>query len=241
LFFLLSATIGFGCTKDENVINATDYSDASHWLSNPSADKPVDVFYLYPTAWHKVDSLEPNICAVDHPMMLAGYLKKHPGVYDRMIAAYIIGYPVLQAFLDDNRHLKFAQGQDDTGVIISYYTQAPEVQSGANPVVADNIGLVINPISWTRTETAATAQQSLGSYLPAPDGSGFHKVLNYADARVDIARGVLICSSANAEALLPLTIQFGRGIYHSFDYPFYFYNIRQNAINRVEKYFGNGS
>jgi hypothetical protein len=325
--FLLSVTsalIGYGCEKDENDIIPIDYSDASHWLSTSSIIKPVDVFYVYPTAWHKKDSTEPNVCAIDHQMMLDGaasayarqatafetsgnvfapfyrqadatytlslpeaeragfislepltdvtaafdyyinhynqdrpfilaghsqganviilmladYLKEHPKVYDRMIAAYAIGYPVTQAYLDDNRHLKFAEGPDDTGVVISYNTQAPDVPAGANPVVANNIGLVINPISWTRTETLATAQESLGAYLPAPDGSGYRKVMDYADARIDLSKGILICSTADEDALLPLTATFGRGIYHSFDYPFYYFNIRQNAENRINKYLG---
>ena len=51
-------------------------------------------------------------------------------------------------------HLKFAEEPDDTGVIISYNTQSPKVQPGHNPVVGNNIGLVINPISWNRDTMA---------------------------------------------------------------------------------------
>jgi hypothetical protein len=315
--------LGSGCKKeDDNTIAATDYSDSTHWLAAPTADKPVDVFYLYPTAWHKVDSTEPNICNIDNEIMhsgaasayhrqatafetsanvfapyyrqadatytlslpeaqraeviksepltdaveafdyyikhynngrpfilaghsqgsnvliflLSGYLKDHPEVYSRMIAAYVIGYPVTQEFLDANPHLKFAQGPDDTGVIISYNTQAPDVAAGTNPVVASNIGIAINPISWTRTGNLSTAQESLGSYLPVPGGTSFTQVMNYADARVDIAKGVLICSTADEDALMPLTASFGRGVYHSFDYPFYYFNLRQNAETRIQKY-----
>ncbi|MDR3590855.1 MAG: DUF3089 domain-containing protein [Negativicutes bacterium] len=51
----------------------TDYSKPEHWLSLPVVvDKKVDVFYLYPTAWIKVDANEPNICAIDNPIMLIG-------------------------------------------------------------------------------------------------------------------------------------------------------------------------
>ena len=155
-----------------------------------------------------------------------------------MIAAYVIG-PVTQEDLDENAHLKFAEGPDDTGVIISWNTQAPDVAAGTNPVVASNIGLVINPITWTRSETPATAQESLGSYLPEPGGTKYVKVMDYADARIDLSQGVLICSSVNEDALMVVTAVFGRGIYHSFDYPFYYFNIRQNAENRVNKYLDN--
>jgi hypothetical protein len=168
--------------------------------------------------------------------LLSGYLKDHPDVYARMIAAYVIGYPVTAAYLADNPHLKFAEGPDDTGVIISYNTQAPDVQPGANPVVGDSVGLVINPLSWTRDETLATKDEGLGSYMPDPVTLEFSKVPQYADAQIDAEHGVLLCSTADEDALYPLTKGFGRGIYHSFDYPFYYFNIQQNAENRAQKY-----
>jgi hypothetical protein len=167
--------------------------------------------------------------------ILSEYMADHPDVYKRMIAAYVIGYPVTQDFLDTNPHLKFAQGPDDNGVIISYNTQAPDVVPGTNPVVSDIVGLVINPISWTRDETMAPASQSLGSFLP--DASfKFNKVIGYADAKVDVKNGVLICSTADENALIPLTAAFGKGVYHSFDYPFYYYDLQANVINRIKKF-----
>jgi hypothetical protein len=305
---------------------ATDYSQAAHWLSIPVVSHNVDVFYLYPTAWQKVHDSDPNICDIDNPSMLAGsasafgrsatafetfaniyapyyrqadaayaltlplpehdaliagiptmdavaafdyyiknfnggrpfilaghsqgsnvlinlltgYLKDHPEVYQRMIAAYVIGYPVTAQIIADYPHLKFAEGPDDTGVIISYNTQAPDVMPGVNPVLSGLTGLVINPITWTRTETLATTGEGLGSIMPNPSTLIFEPVPQYADARVDIAHGVLICTTADEDLLYELTQHgFPRGVYHSFDYPFYYYNIRANAQNRVNKYLGN--
>lgn len=171
--------------------------------------------------------------------LLTGYLKDHPEVYSRMIAAYVIGYPVTAQLIASNPHLKFAEGPDDTGVIISYNTQAPDVVPGVNPVLSGLIGLVINPITWTRTETVATTAEGLGSLMPDPVTFVFSQVPQYADARVDIANGVLICTTADEDGLYALTQQaMPRGVYHSFDYPFYYFNIRANAQNRVNKYLG---
>lgn len=168
--------------------------------------------------------------------LLSGYMKDNPAVYKRMVAAYVIGYPVTQAYLTINPHLKFAEGPDDTGVIISYNTQSPSVVAPNNPVVANIVGLVINPISWTRTEAVATTAQGMGSLMPNPTTLIFESVPQYADARVDIKKGVLISTSADANALYKYTKHFGMGVYHSFDYPFYFYNIRANAANRAKKF-----
>lgn len=303
-----------GCGSDDSVIAEVpvDYSKVSHWLSVSNTGKGVDVFYLYPTAWAKTDSSDPDICDIDNASMLlgsasafarqatvfepftniyapyyrqldltyvlglsaseldeaiagtptldaveafdyyiknfnngapfilaghsqgahvlkhllSGYLKENPEVYKRMIAAYIIGNPVTKEFLASNTHLKFADGADDTGVIISYNTQAPDVE--LNPVLSGEIGLVINPISWTRDETTADANDSLGSLMPN-DTYEF----KYADATVDIAKGVLICTTAKDDTTLYEPIP---GVYHSYDIPFYYYNLRENAQNRISKY-----
>lgn len=166
--------------------------------------------------------------------LLSEYMKENPEVYDRMIAAYVIGYSVTDEYLSKNPHLKFAEGPDDTGVIISYNTEAPNVE-GTNPVVLPG-AKVINPISWTLEETLATAEESLGSTLPNKELK-FIPVGKYADAQIDKTRGVLICSTA--DKLSPGNKVVPRGIYHSFDYPFYYFNIRENAANRAKIYLAN--
>jgi pimeloyl-ACP methyl ester carboxylesterase len=176
--------------------------------------------------------------------LLAGYMKDHPGVYKRMVAAYVIGHPVTDEYLAANQHLKFAEGPDDTGVIISWNTEAPDVPPGTNPVLYGMVGLAINPITWTRDETLATAAQSLGSILLNKNGSvvldgegNIVREMNYADARVDKTKGVVICSTVDEDELSRAPF---RGVYHTFDYPFYYYNIRDNAANRTNKFLSNG-
>lgn len=169
--------------------------------------------------------------------ILSQYMKQHPDVYKRMIAAYVIGYSITPEYLAENPHLKFAEGATDTGVIVSWNTQAPVVK-GADPVVLPG-ALAINPISWTRTEKPAPASQNLGSLIIGSAGQvNRWDVKNFADARVDIARGVVICSTVDVEKYAPGGGLFGKGVFHSWDIPFYYYNLRQNAIDRVNSYFG---
>ena len=111
---------------------------------------------------------------------------------------------------------------------------------GINPVTLPG-GIAINPITWTRSETPAPASESLGSILLNSDASvvlGPDKnpllIKNLADARVDITRGVVICSSVDEGKFS--TSAYPRGVYHSFDFPFYYYNIRENAANRIQHY-----
>jgi len=311
---------GLGSSIAASAPSATDYSKAAHWLSLPATTKPVDVFYLYPTAWQKLSPTDPNINEIDNASMhvgsnaafarqatafetvgnvyapyyrqadaiytltlptlaereqviagaptmdamaafdyyikyfnngrpfilaghsqgsnvllniLAGYMKANPSVYNRMIAAYVVGYSVTDAYLSKNPHLKFATGPDDTGVIISYNSQSPTVAKGVNPVVLDGAA-AINPITWTRGETTALASQGLGSFMPV--AGALSKVPQYADASVSLGKGVVICSTANEAALHALSPGLPSGVYHSFDYLFYYYNLRANAANRAGKF-----
>ena len=61
--------------------------------------------------------------------LLASYMPAHPDVYARMVAAYVIGYPIGRSYLAANPTLAFAQRADDTRVIISYNTEAPSIAS----------------------------------------------------------------------------------------------------------------
>jgi len=174
--------------------------------------------------------------------VLAQDMKQNPDVYKRMIAAYIIGYSITPQYLAQNPELKFATGADDTQVIISYNTVSPTLKV-PDPVVLPG-AMVINPITWTRDETPATAAQNLGGINVNPqtgyavtDSSGNPvKVKNYADAQVNIAKGVLVCSTANPSELAPGNQMVGQGIYHPYDYPFYYFDIRANAANRIARY-----
>jgi pimeloyl-ACP methyl ester carboxylesterase len=174
--------------------------------------------------------------------LLSGYMKQHPDVYKRMIAAYVIGFSITGDYLTQNPQLKFATGPDDTGVIISYNTEAP-VMKVTNPVTMPG-GIAMNPITWTTSETSASAAQSLGGIEvdaqtdeAVVDASGNPvKVPNYADAQVNKQRGVVICSTADPNQLAPGNSAVAAGIYHGYDYPFYFFDIRANAENRVARY-----
>lgn len=337
LAFVICCLVVAGCTtakKDgaqietSEAIVPTDYSQSAHWLNVPAEiSKEVDVFYLYPSAWAKVNADDPIICEIDNPVMLqqsklaydrqatafetsanifapyyrqddAGstlamdveeqqdivkgvpltdataafeyyiehynngrpfilashsqgsnvmiyilqdYMKEHPDVYKRMVAAYVLGYSITDDYLAENPDLKFASGSGDTGVIVSYNTQAPTIE-GSDGVVLPTAH-VINPISWTTEETVAPASDNLGSLQLNADGSVVKnadgtplKVMNFADAKVDNTKNVLICSTVSVDQYAPGGGTFGRGVFHSFDFPFYYFNIRTNAEERVANY-----
>ncbi|MEI6623650.1 MAG: DUF3089 domain-containing protein [Actinomycetes bacterium] len=183
----------------------------------------------------------------DRPFILAGhsqgseitlnilteYLSKHPKVLQRMVVAYVIGYSVTPKVLKAHRCLKFAKNATDTGVIVSYNTEAPVI-GGPNPVVLPG-ALAINPISWKRSQKKASAKRSLGSRLPDSNGT-FHKVMDFTGAQVSKKRGAIIASKPDVNLYAPGNPLFPKGVYHPYDYPFYYFNLRANAQDRVHAY-----
>ena len=117
-------------------------------------------------------------------------------------------------------------------MVVSYNTEAPGLTVD-NPVVQPG-SIAINPVSWTRTERRAPASWSLGSLIANPAGE-LVRVNTYADARVDQHRGVVVCGTCDVAEYAPGR-GFPRGVFHSHDYAFYWFNLRHNAENRVHRF-----
>ena len=165
--------------------------------------------------------------------ILSDYMRAHPEYYGRMIAAYVIGYSVTRDYMAANPHLKFARRADDTGVIISYNTVGPGNSGHENGVVLPG-ALAINPLNWQRGGAYASAAENPGSLNHEND-----PVEGLADARLDTGRGVVICTSVDAEKYaVPAGGEefFGPESYHRHDYGFYYVSLQQNVAQRIAAY-----
>ncbi len=165
--------------------------------------------------------------------ILKYYMKENPDVYKKMIAAYVIGYSITESELKEYPHLKFATGETDTGVIVSWNTEAPGTEY--NPLLFDG-AISINPINWTLDETPATKEENAGSYIANLQTGEIVSMSNLADATVNKKRGSVICSSVDVNVYAPEGAMFPKGVYHLNDYGFYYNNIRENAAKRIEAY-----
>lgn len=175
-------------------------------------------------------------------VLLSDYLRTHPKVRARMVAAYVVGQSVTPGYLAANPHLRCTRRPSDTGVLISWNTEAPQL-AARNPVTLPG-GIAVNPITWLTDQTWAGASSNPGSIeldpatggTPVLDADGsIKRVRGLADARVDKARGVVVCSTVDAGAF-PYYIPggFPKYVLHTFDYPLYFFSIRANAAARTK-------
>ncbi|MBQ6346659.1 MAG: DUF3089 domain-containing protein [Clostridia bacterium] len=168
-------------------------------------------------------------------LVLKGYFKAHPEYYQRMVAAYAIGYSITREDLAANPHMRFAAGESDTGVIISWHAEGPKnVELNApNPAMLPN-GVAINPLNWKRDETYAPADMNLGSIVMDVN-TGATDIRDIGgDAQVCLARGTVV---THADAIPNEMVELaGPQSYHQDDYAIFYNNIKANVARRVAAY-----
>ena len=173
-------------------------------------------------------------------LVLKKYFKEHPDRYKRMVVAYAIGYSITKEDLEANPHMKFATGESDTGVIISWHAEGPKnVETNLplpNLIIGKN-GISINPLNWKRDETYAPASMNKGSIV-MDEKTGATEIRDIeGDAQVCLARGTVV---TNAKATPnEMTDLAGPQCYHQDDYSIFYNNIKDNVAKRIAAYKAN--
>ncbi len=150
---------------------------------------------------------------------------------NRLVAAYLIGYTVTDSDLSA-AGLTAAQNATDVGVVITYNTQSvtsergPMLMSGAN---------CINPLNWKTDDTPADTTQNLGAvFFNDQTGVLLREVNHYCGAQINMETGALTTTIPEGE-----TLEIGpyeEGVYHRFDYSFWYRNLQKNVRDRIEAY-----
>ena len=171
-------------------------------------------------------------------LVLKKYFKEHAEFYKKMVAAYVIGYAVTQDDLKENPHLKFATGEKDTGVIISWNTEGPKnAEENVQTAVLMPNAISINPINWKLDGTYAPASENLGSLIFNEKTQKFEIGDVGADAQVIPSRGVVV-THAEMEPIPDELVElfnasFGSDGRHESDYSFFYNNIKDNVAKRI--------
>ena len=179
--------------------------------------------------------------------VLKNYFKDHPEYYERMIAAYVIGYAVTEDDLEACPHLKFATGESDTGVIVSWNTEGPiNVEENVSTAVLLPNAISINPLNWKLDDTYAPASENLGSFMPDEETGEYIITDVGADAQVVPERGTIVTNAepeelpeelGELEAVVEVVSEaFGPDGRHADDYSYYYNNIKDNVAKRIAAY-----
>lgn len=152
---------------------------------------------------------------------------------DRLVAAYAIGWRVTPDELKRYPHLKMARGERDTGVIISFNTEAPDIRSS---VLVPDRTLGINPLNWKTTDEHAGRSLNKGGVFTGYDGKIAREVAHLTGAYLDAGRGTLKVTDISPVDYPPVLDIFSYGVYHVYDYMFFYRNLQDNVRDRIEAF-----
>ncbi|ADN35603.1 DNA repair and recombination protein RadA [Methanolacinia petrolearia DSM 11571] len=151
----------------------------------------------------------------------------------RMVAAYLIGYTVTDDDLAQ-AGLTAATGANDTGVVVTYNTQSPTSVGGPMLMAGAHC---INPLNWKTDDTYASASENLGArFYNDSTGEFIREVANYSDAQINMTSGALMTNIPEGEELD--IGPYPEGVYHRYDYAFWYRNLEQNVKDRIKAYIG---
>lgn len=154
---------------------------------------------------------------------------------DLLVACYAIGWRITQEEMEAYPHLRFAQGEDDTGVIIAFNSEAEDVQD--SPMIpAGTRTLAINPLNWRTDGTPADKSLNLGACFTDYSGQIVSEIPQLTGAYIEPVRGSLKVTDVTVEDYPPVLGLFDEGVYHLYDYQFFYRNLQQNVGVRLEAY-----
>ena len=153
----------------------------------------------------------------------------------KLVAAYLIGWRITEEDLTAYPHLKIAQGEQDTGVIISFNSEADSV-TGSIIVPEGGYTYGINPMNWKTDETPAAREAHAGYCSISMTGQISNTTANVTGCRRDPERGTLILSDITPAEYPPKEDLFVEGCYHDYELNFFCLTIRENVEKRITEY-----
>ena len=151
----------------------------------------------------------------------------------RLAAAYVIGWRVTGEDLAAFPHLKMARGECDTGVIVSFNSEAEHISSTLF-VPRGMKSFAVNPLNWKTDATPAGRECNRGACFTDYSGVIVREIPALTGAYLDAERGTLKVTDIS-ERDYP-GVLFEDGVYHLYDYQFFYRNLQENAAKRIAAY-----
>lgn len=152
-----------------------------------------------------------------------------------LVACYAIGWRLTQEEVDQFPHLRAATGEDDTGVIVSFNSEAEDITDSLL-IPAGTKTLSINPLNWRTDSTPAGKEENLGACFTDYHGTILSEIPQLTGAYLDPERGALKVTDVTAEEYPPGLSLFADGVYHLYDYQFFYRNLQENVGVRLDAY-----
>lgn len=161
--------------------------------------------------------------------LMVSFLHQYPELVDtnQLVAAYVIGWTVTDHDLS-TFNIPLAVHPDQTGAIISWNT----ISQGANAPTLLPDARCVNPLSWNTNAMEQPARSNRCARIRLASGS-ITSIPYFTSARIGKDGGLIIPPPA-IEAQLNMSM--GQGVYHAYDYDFFYSNLVNNAAVRTRAY-----
>ena len=156
-------------------------------------------------------------------------------VQELLIACYAIGWQITEEDLKNYPQLKMAQNETDTGVIISFNSEAEEIEDSLM-IPEGSRSYAINPLNWKTDSTFADRSLNQGACFTDYDGQINQEIPALTGAYIDEERGALKVIDVSAKEYPAGLSIFEEGIYHLYDYQFFYRNLQENVDKRIDAY-----
>lgn len=153
----------------------------------------------------------------------------------QLVACYAIGWRLTEDEVSEYPQLKSAQAESDTGVVISFNSEAEGVDSSL--MVPEGVKtLAINPLNWKTDSAKADKSENLGACFTDYSGNITQEIKNLTGAYIDSERGTLKVTDVSSKDYPSGLDIMGEGIYHIYDYQFFYRNLEKNVQTRLNAY-----
>ncbi len=156
-------------------------------------------------------------------------------VQDNMVACYAIGWRFTPQEAEQYPYIRPAQSADDLGTVIMFNSEAAEVTESLM-VPQGTKSFCINPLNWRTDEKAAAKTLNAGACFTDYSGSITREVPQLTGCYIDTERGVLKVTDVDKKDYPPVLSVFTDGVYHLYDYQFFYRNLQQNVNLRIKTF-----
>lgn len=156
-------------------------------------------------------------------------------VKDNMVACYAIGWRFTPQEAEKYPYIQPAKCADDLGKVIIFNSEAPEVTSSA--IVPEGVKtFAINPLTWNCGSEKALKTLNAGACFTDYSGAVVREVPQLTGCYIDSVRGTLKVTDVDKKEFVPGLPLFSEGVYHIYDYQFFYRNLQQNVNLRIKTF-----
>lgn len=156
-------------------------------------------------------------------------------VKNSMVACYAIGWRLTPQEAEEYPYIQPAKCADDIGKVIIFNSEAPEVTSSA--IVPEGVKtFAINPLTWSCGSQKAPKTLNAGACFTDYSGAVVREVPKLTGCYIDSERGTLKVTDVDKKEFVPGLPLFSEGVYHIYDYQFFYRNLQQNVGLRINTF-----